>query len=72
MTQAAQAQARSARPGATPASPPPRGGSTDNLPELITAFYLSQQTGELGVQRGKVKKVVYFETGRRSSPSPTW
>jgi two-component system, OmpR family, response regulator len=54
--------------------PPPRaateGGGTsrrgelkDNLPSLITAFYLSKETGELGVQRGKVKKVVYFENG---------
>ena len=54
--------------------PPPRaalaGGGTsrrgelkDNLPSLITAFYLSRETGELGVQRGKVKKVVYFEKG---------
>ncbi|HVE86002.1 MAG TPA: response regulator [Myxococcales bacterium] len=48
---------------------PPAGGTsrrgelTDNLPSLITAFYLSKETGELGVQRGKVKKVVYFEKG---------
>lgn len=35
----------------------------DNLPQLITAFYLSKETGELGVRRGKVKKVVYFEKG---------
>jgi two-component system, OmpR family, response regulator len=40
-----------------------RGNLTDNLPSLITAFYLSKETGELGVQRGKVKKVVYFEKG---------
>ena len=38
-----------------------RGELKDNLPSLITAFYLSRETGELGVQRGKVKKVVYFE-----------
>lgn len=35
----------------------------DNLPSLLTAFYLSRETGELGVQKGKVKKVVYFEKG---------
>jgi CheY-like chemotaxis protein len=40
-----------------------RGDLKDNLPSLITAFYLSRETGELGVQRGKVKKVVYFEKG---------
>jgi len=40
-----------------------RGELKDNLPSLITAFFLSRETGELGVQRGKVKKVVYFEHG---------
>ena len=40
-----------------------RGELKDNLPSLITAFYLAKETGELGVQRGKVKKVVYFEKG---------
>ncbi|MDQ3263544.1 MAG: response regulator [Myxococcota bacterium] len=40
-----------------------RGELRDNLPSLITAFYLSKETGELGVQRGKVKKVIYFEKG---------
>jgi CheY-like chemotaxis protein len=40
-----------------------RGELKDNLPALLTAFYLSRETGELGVQRGKVKKVVYFENG---------
>jgi two-component system, OmpR family, response regulator len=56
--------ARSA--AAPPASSAPgarRGDLRDNLPSLITAFYLSRETGELGVQRGKVKKVVYFERG---------
>ena len=51
---------------AAPASNAPgarRGDLKDNLPSLITAFYLSRETGELGVQRGKVKKVVYFERG---------
>jgi two-component system OmpR family response regulator len=36
----------------------------DNLPALITAFYLAQKTGELALTRGKVKKVVYFERGQ--------
>jgi hypothetical protein len=36
----------------------------DNLPELITAFHLAQQTGELTLQKGKVKKTIYFEKGR--------
>ena len=36
----------------------------DNLPELITAFYLMQQTGELTLQKGKVKKSIFFEKGR--------
>lgn len=52
-----------------PAAPSTGGGHLrkgelkDNLPQLINAFYLSKETGELGVQRGKVKKVVYFERG---------
>jgi two-component system, OmpR family, response regulator len=36
----------------------------ENLPDLITAFYLAQQTGELTLQKGKVKKTLYFEKGR--------
>jgi CheY-like chemotaxis protein len=40
------------------------GALHDNLPELITAFYLAQQTGELTMQKGKVKKTLYFEKGR--------
>lgn len=56
------------RPIVVPPPPKPdsksrRGNLTDNLPSLITAFYLSKETGELGVQRGKVKKIVYFEKG---------
>ncbi|XXF77325.1 response regulator [Myxococcaceae bacterium GXIMD 01537] len=53
-------------PEPAPASATPgmrRGELRDNLPSLFTAFYLSRETGELGVQRGKVKKVVYFEKG---------
>jgi len=58
-----------------PGSPPPNPASTsqadavrsgelsDNLPNLITAFYVAQETGELICQRGPVKKVVYFEKG---------
>jgi CheY-like chemotaxis protein len=41
-----------------------RGELKDNLPSLINAFYQAQETGELGVQRGKVKKIVYFEKGQ--------
>lgn len=44
--------------------PPDEGELRDNLPELVTAFWLTQQTGELTVQRGKVKKAIYFEKGR--------
>lgn len=41
-----------------------RGGELrDNLPKLITAFYLAQETGELVCTRGQVKKVVFFEKG---------
>ena len=41
-----------------------KGELHDNLPSLINAFYQSKETGELGVQRGKVKKIVYFEKGQ--------
>ncbi|MBX5481388.1 MAG: response regulator [Myxococcaceae bacterium] len=66
------AQPVSPRPppaGKPEASPVPgpgnrRGDLRDNFPSLVTAFWLSKETGELGVQRGKVKKVVYFEKGR--------
>lgn len=40
-----------------------QGELRDNLPGLISAFYLSKETGELYCQKGKVKKVVYFEGG---------
>jgi two-component system, OmpR family, response regulator len=49
---------------ATPAEPQPEGRIADNLPDLITAFYLLQQTGELTLQKGKVKKTFYFDAGR--------
>jgi two-component system, OmpR family, response regulator len=35
----------------------------DNFPALLNAFYQTKETGELGVQRGKVRKVVYFQGG---------
>ncbi|MBL8914704.1 MAG: response regulator [Archangium sp.] len=41
-----------------------QGELRDNLPGLISAFYLSRETGELYCQKGKVKKVVYFERGQ--------
>lgn len=41
-----------------------RGQLRDNLPQLITAFWQTRGTGELGLQRGKVKKVLYFQEGR--------
>ncbi len=56
-----------------PAARPPRrapdlsltsGELGERFPDLITAFYLAQQTGELTVQKGKVKKTVFFEQGR--------
>jgi CheY-like chemotaxis protein len=69
-----------ARPPPIPAPPPraadvparPRptdlgaseGKLQENVPELFTAFYLTQQTGELTFQKGKVKKTVYFDRGR--------
>jgi len=43
---------------------PSQGALRDNLPGLISAFYLSRETGELYCQKGKVKKVVYFEAGQ--------
>jgi hypothetical protein len=36
----------------------------DNLPSLISAFYISGETGELGCQKAAVKKVVFFERGQ--------
>ena len=40
-----------------------RGELQDNLPQLIAAFYQARETGELGLQKGQIKKVVYFEGG---------
>jgi CheY-like chemotaxis protein len=59
------------RPPAEPRPPRPapdlsqtEGELGERFPDLITAFHLAQQTGELTVQKGKVKKTVYFERGR--------
>lgn len=49
---------------ATSAPPGSRTGQLkDNLPHLISAFYLTGETGELVLQRGQVRKVVYFDKG---------
>jgi two-component system OmpR family response regulator len=40
-----------------------RGEIKDNLPHLLAAFYNAKETGELGLQRGQVKKIIYFEGG---------
>jgi two-component system OmpR family response regulator len=52
-----------------PSSPRPslaarQGKLGEQFPELITAFHETQQTGELTVQKGKVKKTIYFENGK--------
>jgi two-component system OmpR family response regulator len=52
------------RARAAPAGTKTEGRIEENLPDLITAFYLAQQTGELTVQKGKVKKTIYFDKGR--------
>jgi hypothetical protein len=65
---AAPRPAAAARPARRPAVATDlarqEGALEDSLPDLITAFHLAQQTGELTVQKGKVKKTVYFEKGR--------
>ncbi len=41
-----------------------RGGPlADNLPQLIAAFHLARETGELLLTRGPVRKMVFFERG---------
>ncbi len=61
------------RPSPVPIPPPSSGSGVratrqgnlqNNLPGLISAFYQSKETGELYCQKGKVKKVVYFEGGQ--------
>jgi two-component system, OmpR family, response regulator len=56
-------EARAARTP-VPALAQKEGVLKDNLPELITAFHLAQQTGELTLQKGKVKKSIYFDAGK--------
>jgi CheY-like chemotaxis protein len=64
-----QASPPAAAPPPATAAPKPTGARRsgqlkDNLPALINAFYLAGETGQLGIQRGKVKKVVTFEKGQ--------
>lgn len=62
-----RAESRSPIPAPRPSAAgtaPPEGELRDNFPELISAFWLAQQTGELVLQKGKVRKVVWFEKGR--------
>ncbi|TMA29144.1 MAG: response regulator [Deltaproteobacteria bacterium] len=40
-----------------------KGELKDNLPHLLAAFYQAKETGELGLQKGQVKKIIYFEGG---------
>ena len=40
-----------------------RGGVKDNLPQLLAAFYTTRETGELGLLKGQVRKIIYFESG---------
>ena len=40
-----------------------RGELKDNLPQLLAAFYIARETGELGLMKGQVKKIIYFEGG---------
>jgi two-component system OmpR family response regulator len=40
-----------------------RGDLKDNLPHLLAAFYQAKETGELGLMKGQVKKIIYFENG---------
>jgi CheY-like chemotaxis protein len=58
---AASERAREARRLAGTA--PEQGQLDEKLPDLLAAFHLAQQTGELTVQRAKVKKTIYFEAG---------
>jgi len=40
-----------------------RGNLKDNLPHLLAAFYNAKETGELGLMKGQVKKIIFFESG---------
>ncbi|MBS2021098.1 MAG: response regulator [Deltaproteobacteria bacterium] len=42
---------------------PHQGELKDNLAQLFAAFLQAKETGELGLQRGQVRKIVYFEQG---------
>lgn len=59
-----QRQAAAPPPAEVSPAGPAVGRLEDNLPELLTAFWLAEQTGELTLQRGKVKKTIYFDAGR--------
>lgn len=41
-----------------------RGVLQENLPSLFNAFHQSQETGELVLTRGRMKKVIFFQKGR--------
>ncbi len=46
------------------ASPGPSGSLAEHsVPRLLNAFHVSRETGELHLQRGKVRKVIYFHEG---------
>jgi two-component system OmpR family response regulator len=67
--EAAQRRAMTPPPGPAPAATglgrdSAIGKLEDNLPELLTAYWLTEQTGELTLQRGQVKKTIYFDAGR--------
>jgi len=57
-------RAAEVRGRATAAETKTEGRLEENLADLITAFYIAQQTGELTLQKGKVKKTLYFDAGR--------
>jgi CheY-like chemotaxis protein len=40
-----------------------RGDVRDNLPQLLAAFHSTKETGEMGLMKGQVKKIIYFEGG---------
>ena len=40
-----------------------RGELKDNLPHLLAAYYNAKETGELGLVKGQVKKIIFFESG---------
>ena len=70
-------QSQKVNTGPIPPPPPPeaalqsipgkdgirRGDLKDNLPQLLAAFYTMRETGELGLMKGQVKKIIYFEQG---------